>query len=405
MSLEDAASLIAEHLQRQDFVEVYAHHDADGISAAAIICIAMIRRDGHFRLRIRQRVSPAELGGDAAVLLCDIGSSMEHLPAETMVIDHHHPHFNGRYHINPRHHGMNGDLELSASGAAYLVAQQMGENRDLAGLAFLGIIGDRQEFTGKNLEIYNEALAEGVISTGRGVRMPGRNDHERLISAINPYLHQISGDEPAVAGILTHAQGENGIDQATLISYIILGIGPSSTIEAMESIYGDQYLLDREVIRDAHTFAAVVDACGKSGHGGLAASLCLRSAAGIEEAWERAVDHRLNVIEAIRSVTTYADTPGFFQVADPSVSSDVADALAFDCEQERPVAVFARSGDLCHVSARATKGIEIDIGSIMREIALSCGGLGGGHGKRAGATIGCGEMERFRNDLYRMVTV
>jgi single-stranded-DNA-specific exonuclease len=403
MSLEDAASLVAEHLQRQDFVEVYAHHDADGIAAAAIICIALLRRDGHFRLRIRQRISPAEIGSDAAVLLCDIGSSMEDLPAETMVIDHHHPHFNGKYHVNPRHYGLDGDLELSASGSAYLVAQRMGENRDLAGLALLGIIGDRQEFTGKNLEICNEALAEGVISTGRGVRLPGRNDHERLISAINPYLHQISGDEPAVSGILTHVQGEAGIDPAALISHIILGISPSSTIEAMESIYGDKYSLDSEVIGDAHTLTAVVDACGKSGHGGLAASLCLRSPAGLDEAWERAVDHRLKVIEAIRSVTVFADTPGFFQVADPSVSSDVADALAFDCMQETPVIVFARSGDLCHVSARATKGIGIDIGSVMREIALSCGGLGGGHGRRAGATIGCGEMDRFRAGLSRMV--
>lgn len=403
MSLEEAASLVAEHLQRQDFVEVYAHHDADGIAAAAIICIALIRRDGHFRLRIRQRISPAEIGSDAPVLLCDIGSSMEDLPAETMVIDHHHPHFNGKYHINPRNHGLDGDVELSASGAAYLVAQQMGENRDLAGLALLGIIGDRQEFTGKNLEISNEALAEGVISTGRGVRLPGRNDHERLISAINPYLHQISGDEPAVSGILAQVQGEGGIDQGALISHIILGIGSSSTIEAMESIYGDLYSLDREVIGDAHTLTAVVDACGKSGRGGLAASLCLRSSANLDEAWEQAVDHRLKVVEAIRGVTVFADTPGFYQVADPSVSSDVADALAFDFTHETPVVVFTRSGDLCHVSARTTKGSGIDIGSVMQEIALSCGGLGGGHGRRAGATIACGEMDRFRTGLFRMV--
>lgn len=403
MSFEDAAAHLADHLAHQEFVEVYAHHDADGIAAGAILCLAMLRREGRFRLRVRQRISPAEIGSDAAVLLCDMGSSMEDLPAGTMVVDHHHPHFDGTYHVNPRHHGLDGDVELSASGAAYMVARHMGENRDLAGLALLGIIGDRQQFAGMNLEICNEALAEGVIETGRGLSLPGRNDHERLFSAINPYLHQISGDEPAVAALLMRARRNEGIDMAALLSHIIYEISPSSTMEAMESLYGDQYALDREVIGDARTLTAIVDACGKSGYGGLAASLCLRSGTSLDEAWERAVSHRLRVIEAIRSIIPYPDTPGFYSVTDPAVSSDVADALAFDCIAETPVIVFARAGDLCHVSARVPRGILVDIGSAVRDVARSCGGLGGGHGTRAGATIGCGEIDRFRAGLSRMV--
>ena len=52
MSLEEAAGRVAEHLERQEFVEVYAHHDADGITAASILCIAMLRKDMKFRLRV-----------------------------------------------------------------------------------------------------------------------------------------------------------------------------------------------------------------------------------------------------------------------------------------------------------------------------------------------------------------
>lgn len=402
MSLEDAAGRMAEHLERQEFVEVYAHHDADGIAAGAILCQAMLRQGGRFRLRVRQRVSAAEIGSDAAVLLCDMGSSMEDLPAGTMVVDHHHPHFDGTYHVNPRQHGLDGDIELSASGTAYLVAQYMGENRDLAGLALLGIIGDRQQFAGKNLEICNEAIAEGVISAGRGICLTGRDDHERLFSAINPYLHQVSGDEPAVAALLMQARGQEGTDLAALLSHIILQISPSTTLEAMEALYGDRYSLEREVIADARTLAAVVDACGKAGYGGLAASLCLRSATGLDEAWARAIAHRRSVIEAIRTISPYPDTPGFYRVDDPAVSSDVADALAYDCIAETPVIVFARAGDLAHVSARAPKGVLIDIGSAVRDVARACGGLGGGHATRAGATISTGEIDRFRASLSRM---
>lgn len=404
MSLEATTALIAEHLARQEYVEVYGHNDADGIAAASILGIAILRAHGQFRLRIRHGISTAEIGKDAVVLLCDFGSSLEGLPPDAVVIDHHHTVVTGKYHLNPQYHGVDGDRELSASGAAYLIAQHMGDNRDLAGLALLGVIGDRQELAGTNLEIFNEAVAEGVISLMRGICLPGRDDHERLLMAINPYLHQVSGDAPAVTGLLARSRAEEVTDRAALISLLLLEISPYATVEAMESIYGDRFRLDREVIDDAHSLTAVVDACGKSGHGGLAASLCFRSPEGLDEAWQLARHHRLKVIEAIRTVAVQEGSPGFYVVDDPVVSSDVADALAYDCVQETPIAVFARSGDLCHISARTPKGIGIDIGSAMREIAISCGGFGGGHRNRAGATISCSEMDRFRTGLQEMIT-
>jgi len=62
--------------------------------------------------------------------------------------------------VNPRLDGIDAERELSAAGAAYLVANELGDNRDLAGLVMLGIIGDGQDLAGKNLEIFNEAMGE-----------------------------------------------------------------------------------------------------------------------------------------------------------------------------------------------------------------------------------------------------
>jgi single-stranded-DNA-specific exonuclease len=402
MSLEATAALIAEHLARQEYVEVYGHNDADGIAAASILGIAILRAKGQFRLRITSGISTGEIRKDAVVLLCDFGSSLEGLPPDTVVIDHQHPVVTGKYHLNPQYHAVDGDSELSASGAAYLIAQHMGDNRDLAGLALLGVIGDRQELSGANLEIFNEAVAEGVISLIRGISLPGRDDHERLLMAINPYLHQVSGDEPAVADLLERSRDGGVSDQTALISLLLLEISPYATVEAMESVYGDRFGLEREVMDDAHSLTAVIDACGKSGYGGLAASLCFRSAEGLDEAWQQARHHRMKVIEAIRTITADKEFPGFYRVDDPVVSGDVADALAFDCIQEMPIAVFSRSGDLCHISARIPKGIGMDIGSVMRELAITCGGFGGGHKNRAGATVNCSEMDRFRTGLQEV---
>ena len=65
MPLESIAETVADQIRRQEFVEVYAHHDADGIAAGSILCHAMERAGIRFSLRIRHEVNPAELKGDA----------------------------------------------------------------------------------------------------------------------------------------------------------------------------------------------------------------------------------------------------------------------------------------------------------------------------------------------------
>ncbi len=101
--------------------------------------------------------------------------------------------FGGAFHANPRLAGIDGERELSAAGTAYIVAQKMGDNRDLAGLVILGIIGDNQEMKGKNLEIFNEAITDGIVVPDRGLTLPGRDMTEKWYMATSPYLDGISG--------------------------------------------------------------------------------------------------------------------------------------------------------------------------------------------------------------------
>jgi single-stranded-DNA-specific exonuclease len=403
MSLDEAASQLADHLARQEFVEVYAHHDADGIAAASILCLAMLRRKMKFRLRIKARINAGDIAPGAGVLLCDFGSGLEELPEEVMVVDHHIPRFKGGLHVNPRLFGIDGDCELSAAGTAYLVAKKLGDNRDLSGLAMLGILGDGQNLTGKNLEIFNEAVAQSVITPERGCRLPGRDMHECLLSAINPYLHQISGDEMAAADLVDAAAKDNGLELDMLLSLIVMRISPYSPVDTLKNLYGDRFSLEREIITDAHAFTAVVDACGKCGRGGLAASLCLRSPDGIAEAWETTIHHRMRVVHAIRDALRKGGDDGFFQVDDVSVASDVADAISRDSLVKTPVIVAAKAKELCYISARSSNDLSIDLGDAVREAAVQSGGFGGGHSRRAGATISCSRLDQFRAHLTQVL--
>lgn len=391
MSLETAAGIVAEQIKRQEFVEVFAHHDADGIAAASILCHAMLRSGIRFRLRVRPEVKPSDLVGDATYLLCDLGSGREDLPKTTIVVDHHLVRFDGEFQANPRLAGIDGDRELTAAGMAYYVAQALGDNRDLAGLVIPGILGDGQAFVGKNLEIFNEAIANGIIVPDRGILLPGRDMTERWYLATSPYLDGVSGNEPLIADILEAShdkrQEGNGPRLDTLLSRVVLASAKGTSADSLQAVYGDTLHLQREVIEDAHALTAVIDACGKTGHGEIGATLCLRSSHDIEQAWEITRQHRVQIVEAVKTARPLDGSPGVFEVQGRTIASDVADILVRDLPHTGPVLVYAQDNGSCHISARCPAGAKADIGPLMQRLAEACGGTGGGHVLRAGATI------------------
>jgi hypothetical protein len=395
MSLDTAAETVAEQIQRKEFIEVFAHNDADGIAAASILCHAMLRLSIRFRLRVRREITARDLAGDDSYLLCDLGAGMNDLPHDAMVVDHHLPEFDGEFHVNPRLASIDGDRDLSAAGTAYLVARKMGDNRDLAGLVIPGILGDGQEMTGKNLEIFNEAITNGIIVPDRGLTLPGRDMTERFSTAINPYLEGISGTEELVSTLISEASGENGLRLDNLLSQVVITAASGTTFAGLSAIYGDTYHLQREVIEDAHALTAVIDACGKAGRGDLGASLCLRSSYDIDRAWEIARKHRVGVIDAIRTAHPAEGAPGVFEVKDLTLASDVADVFARDRVNAQPVLVFVRDGKSCHISARCPAGVEKELGPLLQRLALANSGHGGGHYRRAGATIPCDQIGAF----------
>ena len=396
MSIHTAAELVAGRIRNSGYVEIIAHHDADGIAAGSILAHAMARAGLRFRLRIRGDMIPEDLSRDQAYLLCDIGAGMEKLPKETMVVDHHEAHFTGEYHVNPRLSGLDGDRELSASGTAYLVANRLGDNRDLAGLAMLGMIGDAQFLSGMNLSIFNDGVANGIITVGRGLRLPGRDLPEQLLMASGPVIEGVSGDEAAAKMIAGSPGGSGTADLKQALSICALSAIRNHNAACVEAIYGDTYGLDREVVPDAHSLAAVIDACGKAGHGDIGAALCLRYSRDLGAAWEIARQHRLKVIASFRTATVQTDTAGIYEVESPDIASDVAEALSCRSTPQVPIAVIARSGTACRISARCPEGTAVDLGAAVRTLAQACRGSGGGHRSRAGATIPCESLEAFR---------
>jgi single-stranded-DNA-specific exonuclease len=401
--METMARKVAEQLCAVEFVEIYAHHDVDGIAAASILGHALHRAGGGFRIRVVSDLTPETLTGSSQPVLCDLGSGMPDLPSDAVVIDHHVPHFNGGFHVNPRLAGLDGEKDLSSAGTAYLVAQEMGDHRDLAGLALLGMLGDNQTMTGKNREILQEGIVHQFLSTSYGLLLPGRSLVERLTLAIDPYLDGLSGNEDRCRALVEECTLEGETDEELLISRLMLEIAQQASAGALRGIYGTRYTLEKEILDDAHTLSALVDACGKMGAGGLGVTLCLRQAGMEKEAWEMMAEYRTRVIAGIRTAARLDARHPWFEVADTHIASNVADALALDLVQDQPVAVFSHAEGSAHISLRSPAQVSDNMETLAREGAAACGGRGGGHETRAGAVIAVSQTECFMNHLREAI--
>ncbi|HJJ42510.1 MAG TPA: DHHA1 domain-containing protein [Methanocorpusculum sp.] len=386
MTLEDTAKKIAERIKTFDYAEIYTHHDADGIAAAAVISVALKRAGIPFKLKVLPYLNEVSVIENPQIsILCDIGGSLDGFPETTVIIDHHIPVSKSQYHINPHLAGMSGDYELSAAGCAYIVANALGDNRDLAGLVMLGIIGDKQKLVSKNREIIGDAIGNNLINPKKGILLAGRSLKEQTEFSAAPYLCGISGVKDAAEEISKRCADkmDDNVLMRTFLSEIIAR-SDSSYYELM-NLYGDKWILDREVVHDAHVLTYLVDACGKSGRYDIAFALAAGDSAKTEEAWEIFISFRKRIIEAVRSAERLADNVYLVKFED--AVSDAADI--FSESSVKSVFVISRAENYLKVSARAPINCECrcDLEKFLKSAAAAFGGYAGGHKTRAGAEI------------------
>lgn len=383
MSLEEAAAKIAGYLRSKDYVEVYSHHDADGIAAAAILTVALRRADIAFRLRFLPHLKKDDVERPEMSVLCDLGASIPDFPESIVIIDHHVPYAAVPFHINPRLEGIDGESELSAAGCAYLVANALGDNRDLAGLVMVGIIGDSQKLSGMNQQIIGDAVGNNLIEVGKGVLLPGRTTREQIESAVLPYLKKLSGDSKTAEEIASLCMNTASDEAYTslLLSEII--VRSDASYDDLMSMYGESWKLLREAVQDAYALTAVIDACGKSGRPDLGYAVAAGDMTQADAAWETALAFRRKIISSAAAATEAAENVWISDSVE--TASDVADM--FVRSKQVPVVVLARGTEFLKVSARAPADSSVDFEQMMKNSAEKFGGAGGGHKTRAGGEL------------------
>ncbi len=415
VEIEVLSRQVAEAILEHDIVRLISHNDADGLSAAGIMCNALHRKNILFHATIVSQFDQSTLDligktSNGPVILCDMGSGQAELTLkikEAIIIDHHKP--TGKLdhvHFNPHLAGIDGSTELCASCSAYMVARQMGDNSDLAGLAIAGAIGDKQPMKGANKFILEEAISKKTITSRKGLRMGDGPLEEIFENSVDPYL-DITGDKDKIKAFLDDLgiKGElRNLSEEELIklsSVIILKLVKQGSIPAIDSLIGDTYNLNNELIPNIFDFVNILNACGKDDKGGIALSLCMRDESVIDEAKVLGLEHQRTLISVIKKAHAQIRSARSFRyvlLEDSSGIGIIAGTMTRYLYPDKPFLTLNEVEGIIRISGRGTRKLVdagLDLATAMREASQIVGGMGGGHDVASGATIPKGTAKKF----------
>ncbi|WP_440947895.1 DHHA1 domain-containing protein [Methanosarcina sp. T3] len=426
--LINLAKNAADKVRKHKFVRIVSHNDADGLTSAGIMALALLRAGIGFQLSIAGKLDEAVIEevnntiskGDL-VIFCDMGSGQPELigkvAADVVVLDHHQPvgQSPAKAVVNAHMVGIDGATDISASGTCYLVARELGTgNIDLAGLAIAGAVGDRQLFRTANAFILEEALKAGVVSIRKGLKVGDGAIADVLAYSTEPFLDVTGYPEKAAEflnqlGLSGNIENLSEEETSKLASAIALKLVRQASPEAIEAVIGDIFLLNRELVHNVYDFISILNTCGKQKVYGLALALCLKDPTIVGEALSLTKDHEKNLAVDIRESVEKirkGENIWYINTVDALSTGSLATTVVRYLHPELPFICVNESEGILKVSARGTRELVskgLDLAFALREAAGAVGGNGGGHSVASGASIPFGSMEEFLSIVDQIV--
>ncbi|WP_202319509.1 DHHA1 domain-containing protein [Archaeoglobus neptunius] len=423
--LRERARKAADLVEKHDFVRVYTHHDADGISAGAIIARSLLKAGKSFQISFLKGLNESfEYEKGELLLFADMGSGyadlISEVDADVVVLDHHIPSggINPKRnlaHVNPHLVGMDGTYELSASGVSYFFANELGKNKDLASVAVVGMLGDKQKITGGNAEVVREGIEAGVIEERKGISLPSGKLRDSLVRSLEPFL-DFYGNDDEIEEFLSKARldGEREIDELEddelrrLADAVVLRLLKQGAYTGVfEQIIGKRLVLKNMLLKNSSTLVDVVNSCGRAGDMSVALSLLLGDVGCLDRAIKINYDYTMQVLEEIRRRKEEVRN-GFcirYIVMENGLSaSPIATVLSRYLMADKPLIVVNIKDEYAKVSARTNESLaeRVDLAEVMKLAAEKVGGRGGGHRVAAGANLSADKVDEFLKEVDRL---
>jgi len=361
----------------------FSHIDADGISALAIVVMALNREKLQVEWRnihqinsetiveIRDEVENyqpdlvvfSDFGTGQIELVRNLVADLDYVE-HAIVLDHHLPQdeesrqtqsftSDRLIEINPSHHGMNGSYDISGAGVAFLLALSLStENVDLAELAIVGATGDLQDYYGKGFSGINKKILElgedaGYLRVTKDLTFFGVNTRPLpylLQYATDPYLPGITGDETACfmffeeLGIplkdgndewRTWVDLESDEKQRIIQRLIQVVIDSYNDPIVATGLVGDVVILtqrpEKTEMRSAKEFSTLLNACGRNKQPEVGVKVCLGDSEAVANGRYLLQQHRQNLAQSLRLLEDggFVTMPGFYLVNDPEIPDTI----------------------------------------------------------------------------------
>lgn len=428
-------SAAADKVRSHDFIQVFSHHDSDGLSAAGILANTLMREKKEFQVTILPMLTEETFekikNCDAkCIIVSDMGAyyirELEAIEGkDIIVLDHHTAKEDSEkiIYANPLLFGVDGMSNACGATMCLLFSVQMNEkNWDLVQIAFAGITGDKQTLKGVkdfNKYLLDNAVERGFIKEMNGSIIPPGVLSQSLLRCTEPYFSGITGNVDGVKNILSDAgiamdkrsDDLTDAERRKLSSLLVTRLaGTNMTVANMNECMHPRYHLVGWNM-DSQLLADLLDSCGRSENPSVGISLCLGSQDDLLRAmdFKKDIDDGIiqSVLELDKSKPKELDHIQYFYAGEMGSTSAIC-SIAMKCigVPGKPMIGLHKKESLTKASARGTfeqldNGINLAIA--MDEAAKSVGGEGGGHRIASGAALRPGTEDDFLKKLDEII--
>lgn len=432
--LKEAAQSFKHFLEENPnkrLIRIITHIDTDGLTAGAIFIKMLERANENFWLSTVKQLEEETVKKLAeetksqewkAVVFLDLGSnaldSIEKIPCFTLVLDHHEVHnrvqLQKTLFVNP---SLEEDEEkISAAGITYLFAKEFdSNNRELAQLAVLGMVGDLLE---NSISKYNNVIIEDAKQQGLQLRKgpiifsSTRPLHKALEFSSDIFIPGVSGSFGGATELLREAgiEYKKGNSYKTLLDLTREEISRLTTSILLrrirgghdEDILGNIYLIKLfGNLEDARELSAIINACGRLGYSDIALSFLIGARKAKYLSQEIYDKYKLHIIRALNYIENCEKIKGdgymIINARDSIKDTIIGTALSIlSSSSVYPsgtimVGLAYSELDKIKISARITgnrnEEPHTNLAELMKNIIKAVGGEFGGHKRAAGGII------------------
>ncbi len=410
---------------KENKVHLISHYDTDGITSAAIILKVLEKLQKQFSLKIIKQLSVEEISlfpKDKIIILSDLGSGnldiLSNLDNEILIIDHHE--ITGKiskniHMINP--HASNIYHELCSAELCYLLAKEISnENKDLAHLAIIGMVGDSMEKEINKLR--NEIINDAEVKIKKGLLLyPSTRPIDRVLEfSPKPFIPGVTGNSKGTFELLKEAGIEKkeksykfliDLDEQemkNLVTAVALRLSAKESSEFIGNLYLIKFF---NKIEDARELSAIINACSRMDNPQTALMLCLGNSTARKKAERIYFNYRQHIILGLRYIDKnnkiqgreYVIINAKDQIKDTIIGT-LASILSFSqiYKEGTIIITMAYDNDKIKVSARLcgrNPSSPRNLKELMDSITKSIGGESGGHKEAAGCTIKKEDENKF----------